>query len=96
MRDHARRDSGRLRRVGALWKPKPGGKSLGTGEITVNGFKQRFVVLRNDRKENGSRQPDYTLMSGDEPERDDYDRERQRAASHARESEETQDDDIPF
>jgi hypothetical protein len=66
---------GRLRRVGALWKPKPDAKCLGTGELTINGYKQRFIVLRNDRK-TGSRQPDYVLMSADQPERDTYERQR--------------------
>jgi hypothetical protein len=61
-----------LHRVGALWRPRPGSKSLGSGTITVNGLKQRFVVLRNDRKKEGSSEPDYLLMSGDEPEIDSY------------------------
>ena len=66
------RPRGALRRVGALWKPKPGAKSLGSGSITVNGLRQRFVILKNDRKKDGSSEPDYALMSGDEPEVDDY------------------------
>jgi hypothetical protein len=69
----------RLRQVGGLWKPKPGGTSLGSGSITVNGWKQRFVVLRHDRKDPGSQQPDYLLMSSDEPEVDDYEQRRERA-----------------
>jgi hypothetical protein len=60
-----------LRRVGVLWSPKPGAKSLGSGSITVNGFRQRFVIFRNDRKRN-EKDPDYTLLSGDEPEEDHY------------------------
>ncbi len=96
---------GNLRRVGALWKPKPGGKSLGSGSITINGSRQRFVILRNDRKR-GDRDPDYLLMSGDAPEADMYAREGTsssrpepavapaRTASHA--SEPLTDDDIPF
>jgi hypothetical protein len=43
-----------MRKVGVLWKPRPGAKSLGSGSITVNGLKQRFVILRNDRKAEGS------------------------------------------
>ena len=72
---------GPLRRVGALWKPKPGAKSLGSGSITVNGLRQRFVILKNDRKKAGSSDPDYVLMSGDEPEVDQY--ARQASASSA-------------
>jgi hypothetical protein len=82
---------GRLRRVGALWKPKPGAKSFGTGELTINGYKQRFVVLRNDHKAEGSRQPDYVLLSSDDPEPDDY----QRSAPAAQAPEDTA-DDFPF
>jgi hypothetical protein len=71
------RPSSRLRRVGALWRPKPGAKSKGSGSVTVNGLRQRFVVLPNDRKTEGSRDPDYVLMSSEEPEVDEYARERQ-------------------
>lgn len=60
-----------LRRVGAMWKPKPGAKSLGSGSLTINGLRQRFVVLRNDRKAKDT-DPDYVLMAGDEPTADTY------------------------
>ncbi len=63
---------GKLRRVGALWKPRQGGKSKGSGSITVNGLRQRFVILPNERKTEGSKEPDYLLMSSDEPEVDNY------------------------
>lgn len=49
-----------------------GGKSLGSGSITINGLRQRFIVLKNDRKSEGSKDPDYVLMSSDEPEPDAY------------------------
>lgn len=65
-------ERGTLRQVGAIWKPREGAKSLGSGEITVNGLKQRFVIFRNDRKPEGSKAPDYKLMSSDEPVPDDY------------------------
>lgn len=71
-----------LRRVGALWKPKPGAKSLGSGSMTIAGMKQRFVIFRNDRKSKDT-DPDYLLMAGDEPEVDNYVRSRQRGASGA-------------
>jgi hypothetical protein len=48
-------DGRKLRRVGALWKPKPGGKSLGSGEITINGYRQRFIILRNGTSRGPSR-----------------------------------------
>ena len=63
---------GPLRKVGALWKPKAGAKSLGSGEVTINGQKQRFVILENEYKTAGSKQPDYVLKSSDEPEADSY------------------------
>jgi hypothetical protein len=72
--------NGRLRRVGALWKPKPGAKSFGSGSMTINGLRQRFVVLRNDKKQEGSTQPDFVLMSGDPPEVDQYAHDRQAVA----------------
>jgi len=70
MSDHQRQ--GKLRRVGALWKPKPGSKSAGSGSITVGGLRQRFVILRNDRKQPGDNQPDYVLMTSDDPEPDTF------------------------
>jgi hypothetical protein len=93
---------GRLRRVGVQWKPRPGAKSLGSGSITVNGLKQRFVILRNDRKAEGSKDPDYVLMSGDEPEIDQYARDRDQpsardqARTNVRAAEPLLDDEIPF
>lgn len=62
----------RLRKVGAVWKPKPGAKSKGSGSVTINGLRQRFVILVNERKKEGSREPDYLLMSSDPPEVNDY------------------------
>ena len=62
----------KLRKVGALWKPKAGSRSKGSGSITVNGLRQRFVILENDRKTAGGKEPDYLLMSSDEPEVDQY------------------------
>ena len=71
---------GRLRRVGVMWKPKPGGvsKALGTGSLTVNGLRQRFAMFVNAHKTAGSNEPDYVLLSSDEPEVDEY---AQRAAA---------------
>ena len=79
-----------LRRVGALWKPRPGAKSLGSGSVTINGLRQRFIVLRNDRKKDGSNEPDYLLMTSDEPEVDTY------ARSHGPESVATDVEDVLF
>ena len=73
------RQGDRLHRVGAMWQPRSGAKSLGSGTVTVNGLRQRFVVLHNERKKAGSNEPDYVLMSSDEPEVDTYVRDRQAA-----------------
>jgi hypothetical protein len=40
--------------------------------VTINGLRQRFVVLKNDRKKPGTSQPDYVLLSADAPEVDTY------------------------
>ena len=40
--------------------------------MTINGLRQRFVVLKNDRKKPGTSQPDYVLLSADAPEVDAY------------------------
>ena len=92
-----------LRRVGALWKPKPGAKSLGlgSGNLTINGLRQRFVVLRNTRKKDGSSEPDYLLMSSDEPDVDEYARRASTssppaAAAAAPEGVDAMLDEIPF
>jgi hypothetical protein len=60
------------RKVGAMWKPKPGAKSKGSGSLTIGDKKQRFVIFVNEDKEEGSASPDYLLMSTDEPETDSY------------------------
>lgn len=81
-------ETGRLRRVGALWKPREGAKSLGSGNLTINDLRQRFVVLRNDKKTPGSQQPDYVLMSSDNPEVDSYARDHPGPAATESKSEE--------
>jgi len=55
-----------------MWKPRPGAKSFGSGSVTINGMKQRFFVVANKHKTEGSKQPDYKLISSDEPEADTY------------------------
>jgi hypothetical protein len=69
MNEHT--NSGPLRRVGVMWKPKEGGRSLGSGSLTIGTQRQRFVVLRNERKAKGT-DPDFVLMSSDDPEPDQY------------------------
>ena len=61
-----------LKRIGAAWKGKPGSKALLTGFITVAGKKQRWMLFKNDKKTNGSSEPDYVILSGTEPEVDDF------------------------
>lgn len=87
----------KLAKVGAMWKPKPGGKSCGTGSVTIKGWKQRFVVLKNNRKKEGSNEPDWMLMSSNEPEADSYEAQ-PRGARSERDDDRRQppDDDIPF
>jgi hypothetical protein len=84
-----RRSGGRLWRVGALWKPRAGSKSLGSGSVTIDGLKQRFVVLPNDRKQAGSSQLDFVLMTSDEPEVDEFAREHRATSGRAA-------DDLPI
>lgn len=76
MSDGQQRASQRV--VGAIWKPQAGSTALGSGSVTINGLKQRFVILKNDRKQAGSNAPDYLLKSADEPTVDEY---AQRASS---------------
>ncbi len=88
------RGNGKLKKVGAMWRPKPGGKSCGSGSFELKGWKQRFVVLKNTRKVDGSREPDWFLMSGDEPEPNVRD---QRSGDDRRdERDDDRRDDVPF
>ena len=82
----------RLRRVGAIWKPRAGAKHLGSGQVSIDGQLQRFLVLRNDHKKPGSKQPDYVLLSSEEPIEDPYERNRHAAPPR----DDTPEDDIPF
>lgn len=70
----------RLRKVGAIWKPKLGSRSKGSGSLVINGWRQRFVIVVNDRKTAGSTQPDYLLMSSEEPALDPYGKDDGRSA----------------
>ena len=61
-------DNAPLRRLGAIWKAKAGAKSLESGTVTVNGWRQRFLILKNKPKKPGSsKQPDYVLLSSEDP-----------------------------
>jgi len=79
---------GELRKIGAMWKPREGAKSAGSGIVTISGMKQKFVLLKNNFKEKES-QPDYVLMSGDEPETDEW-------QTKFAEQKTEPDDDVPF
>lgn len=61
-----------LFQVGAIWKPKPGQRSQGTGSFSMGGQKQRFVVLVNKKKFPGDTKPDFVLMSSEPPTPDTY------------------------
>ncbi len=56
-----------LRRVGAIWKPRDGSRSLGSGVITVGGLRQRFLIFENDRRES-DQSPDFVILASKEPE----------------------------
>ena len=49
-----------LKRIGALWRPKPGGKAALSGTLSLLGEDLRIVVLKNEQKKN-ERDPDYIL-----------------------------------
>lgn len=82
----------KFRKVGALWKPRPGAKSLGSGMMTINGWQQRFIIVRNTKKQPDSKQPDYDLLAADPPTPDEY-AQRQHQTAVTRPSE--PDDPLP-
>jgi hypothetical protein len=49
-------------RIGSLWAGKQGSKALLTGAIDLLGEDIRIVVFKNDKKEEGSKQPDYHIV----------------------------------
>ena len=61
-----------LRRIGALWRPREGGKAALSGVISFLGEDLRVVVLKNEQKK-GPRDPDYILHRSleDEPRKGD-------------------------
>jgi hypothetical protein len=46
-------NGGRAAKSGARCGAKAGAKSLGTGSITINGMRQRFVIFRKRSQEGG-------------------------------------------
>jgi hypothetical protein len=66
-----------LRKVGSGWKPRPGSKAVMSGAVTINGLRQRFFVFPNDKKKAGSKEPDFLLLSSEEPEVDTYAQQRE-------------------
>jgi len=64
-------DQASMRRVGVMWRPREGARSLGTGSLTIGGQRQKFVILEN-RYKRGDRDPDFVLMSSDPAEPDPY------------------------
>ena len=60
-----------LRRIGSLWRPKPGAKVALSGTLDLLGDSLRVVVLKNEKK-HGERDPDFVLYRSieDEPKKD--------------------------
>lgn len=79
------------KRIGSLWKPRPDAKHLGSGIVTVDGMKQRFIIVKNDWKD-GERDPDYRLLSYDPPEPDTY----QPKPKQEAERDPSERDELPF
>lgn len=67
-------DETKSQKIGAAWNPRTPGKAMCSGSVTVRGWKQRFSLFPNTDKTEGSKQPDYVLVSWDEPEEDSYGR----------------------
>jgi len=72
--------------IGALWKKTGQKGEYMTGEVEVNGVKQRIVVFKNSYKEKEN-QPDYRILAskpqGDKPQ-------------EAKPKSDDFDDDLPF
>jgi len=61
-----------LKRIGSLWRPKPGGKAALSGSLDFLGESVRIIVLKNEKK-HGDRDPDFVLYRSldDEPKKGD-------------------------
>ena len=50
-------------KIGALWiKQSRGGAEFMSGEVEIDGVKQRVTVFRNGYKTDANRQPDYHVF----------------------------------
>tara|TARA_R100000963_G_C4590149_1_gene67655 strand:- start:12 stop:275 length:264 start_codon:yes stop_codon:yes gene_type:complete len=85
----------KLHKVGAFWKPKEDARSKGTGEVTINGMKQKFVMLPNSYKDKQN-DPDYNLMSSNEPEVDEWAAKREAHSKQVLRDATPEDKDPPF
>lgn len=85
----------KLRKVGAFWKPRQDAKSKGGGEITINGMKQKFVMLTNTYKDKET-DPDYNLMSSNEPEVDEWAAKQEAHSKQVPQDRTPEEEDPPF
>ena len=57
-------------KIGALWeKESRKGQHFLSGEIQIGGQRMQIVCFKNDRKEPGSKQPDWTILEGEDRQR---------------------------
>jgi len=47
--------------LGAVWLREGNGKKYYFGKLTLDGKELQFVMFKNDRKEPGSKQPDWRI-----------------------------------
>jgi hypothetical protein len=48
--------------LGALWEKEGKKGKYFSGNVTIEGNRQYFVVFRNDKKTPGSNQPDWNIL----------------------------------
>lgn len=60
------------KRIGALWKQEKDGKEYFAGEVEViAGNPTKIAIFPNDKKEEGSNQPDFNIVLSEPQKKED-------------------------
>lgn len=54
-----------LKKMGAMWLRQGKKGTFMSGQVEIGGVKHSFMVFKNNRKQDGSKHPDYEMFQDD-------------------------------